>query len=86
MTVGVADPLGLWPAAVQIRWADGAIVDWAPAAKADVTLPLGALGAWWVGDLSLADLAILGWAEGDVASLPSPFQRHIPYRYLFDQC
>jgi hypothetical protein len=84
----VDDPLGLWPAAIALRWRDGRLTDWSVAADADLHLRIDALMGLYAGQLTPDHLTYRDWLRGPTeafGALLSIWEGQPLHRFGWDQ-
>jgi hypothetical protein len=89
IVLGIDDPLGIWPSAVQLCWQDGRLRDWAATdSPAMATLSLPALMALATRQLGAEQLAFAGWLQGPAsgyAQLENIWARHVLHRFVWER-
>ncbi len=86
--LGIHDPLGLWPAAIALRWRDGRLTDWSVATEADLHLRIDALMGLYAGQVTPDHLTYRDWLRGPseaFGALLSIWEGQPLHRFGWDQ-
>ncbi|MBC7542234.1 MAG: sterol carrier protein domain-containing protein [Candidatus Sericytochromatia bacterium] len=88
LRLAVRDPLAVWPACIELAWAEGRFLGAAPTlGPPDVTLAIDKLMLIAVGEMPVAQADYLGWLEGSTEAksrLAQIWKKQHIYRYWAD--